>query len=275
MPGCGCAGVVCSFSAPVSQPIWLLSGRKSNYLSVQILQATSTLGRFMQTDHIGYADGMNWYNYVGSDPVNNVDPSGLQLSDRCFDLSEAECIREQCEEALICVEEERPDGFGSGNNSLGSEREYPGRGNSEGDGEEPQSKEQTEQDNCASSGINDLVAKNPALAKSIANIDRLGAANRREYGFVSRTVPRMWGGGNVSIGPTTTGVGGLWNASKGFTVQNFLRLNGNAIVFHSHYPSDTYAPDLSPADISNGDGFGEAMSVSVQNGVLYCSRSSR
>ena len=37
-----------------------------------------TLGRFMQTDPIGYADGLGWYGYVGGDPVNRSDPSGLK-----------------------------------------------------------------------------------------------------------------------------------------------------------------------------------------------------
>lgn len=42
------------------------------------------IGRFLQTDPVGYGDDLDWYNYVGNDPANRTDPSGKCGEDACI-----------------------------------------------------------------------------------------------------------------------------------------------------------------------------------------------
>jgi RHS repeat-associated protein len=61
-----------------------------------------TLGRFLQTDPVGYAGGINLYAYAADDPIDHNDPSGNCVEDLCIGegAAFAWCVAGGCEAAI-------------------------------------------------------------------------------------------------------------------------------------------------------------------------------
>jgi len=54
----------------------ILPGTQLYYYKARVYDPVP--GRFLQTDPIGYSNGINWYNYAGANPVTLSDPLGLE-----------------------------------------------------------------------------------------------------------------------------------------------------------------------------------------------------
>ncbi len=69
--------------------VWRFAGRRldprTGLYHLRARDYSPALGRFLQPDPIGMAGGLNLYAYVGNDPLNHTDPSGL-LFDTILDV---------------------------------------------------------------------------------------------------------------------------------------------------------------------------------------------
>ncbi|GAA0622500.1 hypothetical protein GCM10009422_18080 [Brevundimonas kwangchunensis] len=82
-------------------------------------------GRFLQTDPIGYGDGLNIYGYVGGDPVNAIDPLGIALQCVTAPTDNLPCVNGGPPRQLINPRNEFLDGRGVIGGSGGNPQEPP------------------------------------------------------------------------------------------------------------------------------------------------------